>query len=91
MIMIRRGYLVWGGYFLYVRINRPRRFRNRRLGGGELVQLRGGAGHGSLSRSSLLAARLLCCYRPPFSRRGSTNRTLNIGMVQMFGGLLFFF
>lgn len=90
MIMICRGHLVWGGYFLYVRINWPRRFRNRRLGGGELVQLRGGKSRKSF-RSSSLAARLLCCYRPPFSRRGSTNRTLNVGMAQMFGGLLFFF
>lgn len=52
---------------------------------------------GTASRGQVTEVSLLCWQLTYFvaiglsSRRGSTNRTLNVGMAQMFGGLLFFF
>lgn len=47
--------------FLYVRINRPRRLRNR----GDRAGRAGTTSQGQVTEvSSSLAARLLCCYQP---------------------------
>lgn len=88
MIMIRRGAfgLEWLFFCMFELIGRVVS-EIEATGRGEPVQLRRGR-----SRKSRLR------WRPAYFVAislsgiwGSTNRTLNVGMAQMFGGLLFFY